>query len=245
MAVGQAVDISFLEDKSQIKIDKGLIVVDENTFETDVKGIYAGGDVTKAPGAIIHAIAAGRQAAASIDIALGGSGEIDEVLFVRGIPNPHLGRDEGFASCLRVKVPELDATTRVSGFQEFYVGYNDDQAVAEAKRCLQCDLRLQLGCNPAPPEHVFPFDEEHINEVPEEEGVFQLYNEERNVLTIKGTANLRQELLLALDDNEKVAWFEFEENKMFSQRESELIQKYLQEHGEMPGGGANDLDDLF
>jgi len=25
-----------------------------------------------------------------------------------------------------------------------------------------------------------------------------------------------------------------EEDKMFSQRESELIQKYLQEHGEMP-----------
>jgi hypothetical protein len=32
---------------------------------------------------------------------------------------------------------------------------------------------------------------------------------------------------------------------MYSQRESELIQKYLQEHGEMPGGTADDLDDLF
>ena len=244
MAVGQAVDMSFLEDNSHIKIDKGLIVVDENTFETDVKGIYAGGDVTKAQGAIIHAIAAGRQAAASIDKALAGSGEIDEVLFARGNPDPHLGRDEGFASWLRVKVPELDATTRVGGFQEVSLGYNDAQAVAEAKRCLQCDLRLQLRCNPVPPEHVFPFDEGHINEVPEEEGVFQLYDEKRNVLTIKGTANLRQELLLALDDNHKVAWFEFEEDKMFSQRESELIQKYLQKHGEMPGGGADDLDDL-
>jgi hypothetical protein len=28
---------------------------------------------------------------------------------------------------------------------------------------------------------------------------------------------------------------------MYSQRESELIQKYLQEHGEMPGGGGDDL----
>ncbi|UCE54037.1 MAG: FAD-dependent oxidoreductase, partial [Desulfobacterales bacterium] len=245
VAVGQAVDMSFLKDNSQIKIDKGLVVVDENTFETDVKGVYAGGDVTQAPGAIIHAIAAGRQAAASIDRALGGSGAINEVLFARGNPDPHLGRDEGFASWSRIKVPELDASTRVSNFQEVSVGFTDDQAVAEAKRCLQCDLRLQLGCNPSPPEHVFPFDEENINEVPEEEGVFQLYDEERNVLTIKGTANLRQELLLALDDNEKVAWFEFEENKMFSQRESALIQKYLQEHGEMPGGGADDLDDLF
>jgi hypothetical protein len=32
---------------------------------------------------------------------------------------------------------------------------------------------------------------------------------------------------------------------MYSQRESELLQKYLQEHGEMPGGGGDDLDDLF
>ena len=32
---------------------------------------------------------------------------------------------------------------------------------------------------------------------------------------------------------------------MYSQRESELIQKYLQEHGEMPGGAADDLDDLY
>jgi NADPH-dependent glutamate synthase beta subunit-like oxidoreductase len=245
IAVGQAVDVSFLDDDSQIKIDKGLIVVDENTFETDMKEVYAGGDVTQAPGAIIHAIAAGRQAAASIDSALGGRGEIDEVLFARGNPDPHLGRDEGFASWSRVKVPQLDVTTRVGGFQEVSVGYEHDQAVAEAKRCLQCDLRLQIGCNPAPPEHVFPFDEKHINAVPEEEGVFQLYDEERNVLTIRGTANLRQELLLALDNNEKVAWFKFEEAKMFSQRESELIQKYLQEHGRMPGDGADDLDDLF
>ena len=32
---------------------------------------------------------------------------------------------------------------------------------------------------------------------------------------------------------------------MFSQRGSELIQKYLRQHGEMPGGSANDWDNLF
>ncbi len=44
---------------------------------------------------------------------------------------------------------------------------------------------------------------------------------------------------------ENAAWFEFEEDKMYSKRESELIQQYVQEHGEMPGGGDSDLDDLF
>jgi NADPH-dependent glutamate synthase beta subunit-like oxidoreductase/ferredoxin len=245
MALGQAVDVSFLDGTDRIKIEKGLIAVDEKTLETDLKGVYAGGDVTNAQGAIIHAIAAGRRAAASIDNALGGSGVIDEVLFARENPDPCVGRDVGFATWSRGKVPELDAATRISSFHEVAIGYTNDQAIAEARRCLQCDLRLRLGCNPAPPQHVFPFDEKHIHQVPGEEGVFQLYDEERNVLVIKGAANLRHELLIALEENVNAAWFEYEENKIFSQRESELIQKYLQEHGEMPGGGADDLDDLF
>jgi len=51
--------------------------------------------------------------------------------------------------------------------------------------------------------------------------------------------------MLARDENENAALFEFEEDKMFSRRESELIQKYLQAHGKMPGGGVDGLDDLF
>ena len=31
---------------------------------------------------------------------------------------------------------------------------------------------------------------------------------------------------------------------MYSKRESELLQRYLQQHGEMPTGG-DELDDLF
>ncbi|MBW1896874.1 MAG: hypothetical protein JRI47_07430, partial [Deltaproteobacteria bacterium] len=63
--------------------------------------------------------------------------------------------------------------------------------------------------------------------------------------TIKGTPNLRRDLLGELEDNERAAFFDFEEDKMYSKRESELIQQYLQEHGEMPGGGDDDLNDLF
>jgi NADPH-dependent glutamate synthase beta subunit-like oxidoreductase len=241
LALGQASDLSFLEDDSQIKVDRGLIVVNADSLETDMKGIYAGGDITQAPGVIIHAIAAGRQAAASIDKALGGTGDIDDVLFPRGNPDAHLGRDEGFASWAREKVPELDAAIRIKGFQEIAVGYSDEQAAREAKRCLQCDLRLQLGCNPVPPQDWLPFDKENINQVPAAEGVYKLLDEAYNVVAIKGTADLRAEFLTALEDNDKAVWFEYEEDKMYSQRESELIQKYLQAHGQMPGGGGDDL----
>ena len=118
-------------------------------------------------------------------------------------------------------------------------------AVKEASRCLQCDLRLHLRCNPSPPAQWLLFDEEHIRQLPETEGIFQLLDLDHRILGIKGTANLRRDLLAALADNDSASFFDFEEDKMYSQRESELIQKYLQEHGEMPGGGADDLDDLF
>ena len=243
LAIGQVSDLTFLEDGTPISVDRGLIVVDQDTLETRMKGIYAGGDVAKVPGAIIHAIAAGRKAAVSIDKALGGAGDIEEVLFLRGMPDPHLGRDEGFAAWPRESVPELDPAARKQGFDEISKGYDDAQAMKEASRCLQCDLRLYMGCNPAPPVSCLPFNEESIQQVPEAEGVFQLLDDEHNVLAIRGTANLRQELLDELDENENAAMFEFEEDKMYSKRESELIQKYLQEHGQMPGG--DDDDDLF
>jgi hypothetical protein len=142
-------------------------------------------------------------------------------------------------------VSELDAGTRIKDFQEVALGYGDAQATREAKRCLQCDLRLHLGCNPVPPRDWLPFDPENINSVPATEGVLQLLDGEYHVLSIIGTNNLRAELMTALEGNDAAAWFEYEESKMYSQRESELLQKYLQEHGEMPGGGGDDLDDLF
>jgi len=241
VALGQTADFSFLEDSNQIKIEHGLIVINRDTMETDAEGIYAGGDIAQATGSVIHAIAAGRQAAVSIDKALGGSGDIDEELFARSNPDPFLGRDEGFTTWAREKIPELDPSARIKGFGEIAGGYDDEQAAREARRCLKCDMRLHLDCNPAPPRSWLPFDEEHVNPVPEAEGVFTLIDEANNVLTIKGTANLRQELLRALEDNQKAVQFDYEEDKMYSKRESELLQKYIQEHGEMPGGGGDDL----
>ena len=44
----------------------------------------------------------------------------------------------------------------------------------------------------------------------------------------------------------KAKFFLYEEDPMYSKRESELIQDYLREHGCMPPGeGEDDLDDLF
>jgi NADH-quinone oxidoreductase subunit F len=64
-AVGQEVDLSFLE-KASIEVNANTIHVDKNTLETGVPGIFAAGDVVTGPATVIEAIAAGLRAAVSI-----------------------------------------------------------------------------------------------------------------------------------------------------------------------------------
>jgi len=146
LAIGQATDFSFLDDTGPITIENGLIKVDPETYETDLSGVFAGGDAAKAPGTIIDAIAAGRKAAESIDRFLGGDGLIDEILVERPESNSYDGkRPVGFADEKRAKMPSLPVSERYNGFPEVELGFTDEQAIEEAKRCFQCDLELSLA----------------------------------------------------------------------------------------------------
>ena len=50
MAVGQKVDLSFLDQKYQLQLNaQGLIQVEEETQMTSRKGVFAGGDATTGP----------------------------------------------------------------------------------------------------------------------------------------------------------------------------------------------------
>jgi len=64
LAIGQSTDISYAGDK--IKTNGGWIVINEETSATNMKGVYAGGDISSGPASIIHAVAAGRKTAHSI-----------------------------------------------------------------------------------------------------------------------------------------------------------------------------------
>ena len=98
-----------------------------------------------------------------------------------------------------------------------------------------------MGCNPSPPASSKAFTYDNLFFVPEVEGVYTLFDEDHNVLCIRGANNLLNSLMREFDDNDKAARFEYEENKDFSQRTNELVQAYQKEHGEMPGG--DDADD--
>ena len=62
---------------------------------------------------------------------------------------------------------------------------------------------------------------------------------------IKGVENLRQGLTEQIERGGDAVAFIFEEAAMYTSRESQMMQAYLQEHGKMPGGGSDELDDLF
>ncbi len=247
LAIGQAAEIS-LAQGSGVAEARGLIAVDEKTLETGEPGVYAGGDAVALPGTVIQAVAAGRRAAGFIDKYLGGDGDLALSLLEHRPPNPRLGRVEGFAGLKRLQPAERAPAERKADYSEVCLGFSPGQARAEAERCLRCQLRLQIAAPPSPPKPVLPLGPDSLAQVPEAEGVLILLDQDHHVLAIQGTANLRQAVAERMEGGSSAAFFEFEEDPLYSKAESERIQAYLQEHGSLPpgdGAGDDDLDDLF
>ncbi|MHC1590301.1 MAG: FAD-dependent oxidoreductase [Candidatus Hecatellaceae archaeon] len=244
LAIGQAPDFSWLKT-DQIKISEaGTIQVNTNTMQTDIPGVFACGDIVNGPASIVEAVASGRNAAFAIDRYLGGTGTLEDSFADIGEISHWLGREEGFAYKPRVKMPRLPLEKRKGNFAEVELGFNEKMAVEEAGRCLRCDLRLLISPPILPPEKWLKLTEENVAQAPEAEGVFQLLDENKAVIYIKGTSNLRKDLEAQLS-NPKAKYFMYEEAKMFTMRESELLQQYIKKHGKLPEQNVELEEDLY
>ncbi|MDE3075546.1 MAG: FAD-dependent oxidoreductase [Chloroflexota bacterium] len=227
----------------RVRLKGRSIDVDAATLAPSIPGVFAGGDVAGGIPAVVHAVAAGRKAAAAMDRYLGGDGEIDGPLPELPPRSQWLGRDAQFASRPRSSMSLLPLLDRVRGFGEIELGFERDAALREAQRCLQCDLRAGIPPAPLPPVAWLDLTPEVIATVPDCEGVIQLLDEDKEVVLISGTPAMRTALLEHLASG-PAPYFLFEEEKMYTTRESELLQGYLSRHGRLPKG--NDLpDDLF
>ena len=109
------------------------------------EGIFATGDAVTGTGSVIKAIAAGRQAAVTINSYLGGNGKIDEELTPVEQPAVWLGPGEGFAGRPRIANTPVSAVSKLCSFDETEQVYDEPSALQEAERCLQCDLRLKMS----------------------------------------------------------------------------------------------------
>ncbi|MCD7868347.1 MAG: FAD-dependent oxidoreductase [Clostridiales bacterium] len=112
---------------------------------TSVEGIFAAGDCIYGTKSVVMAIQSGREAASQIDLYLGGDGDIEESLAPEQNADPYIGVIPEFASLPR-RAPKIDgAEMRQDNFKLFDHGLCGEDACAEAGRCLQCDLRLQIS----------------------------------------------------------------------------------------------------
>jgi len=135
MAVGQAVDKSGLPENLDFT-DRGTVSADQVTLETGIPGVFAGGDMVSGPADAIGAIAAGKEAAESIDRYLSGTdlreGRPTQLTRVQDVSK------EGVNTKTRADMPMLDLKNREKSFAEVELGLDENAAIEEAKRCLSC-----------------------------------------------------------------------------------------------------------
>ena len=140
-AIGQAPDVSFLEGSGIALSKRGLIDVDPITLATSRPGIFAGGDAQTGPGIAIEAVAAGNRAAVSITRYIKGEDlrqgrEIEEEVKPPDLSSLPLGE----VRKPRIQIPVIDLERRRSSFDEVELGFTEEMALEEAKRCLNCGI---------------------------------------------------------------------------------------------------------
>ncbi len=146
-AIGQAPDVPA---GFNVKTGRGNTIQVSDTLTTSRQGVWAGGDAASGPASVIEAIAAGRQAASEIDRFLGGKGDIAEQLTAEREPALFVGQDAEFAPRARVVMPCLEPEKR-EGFTEVELGYDEKQALEEARRCCSCGVRMHIPAAPQAP----------------------------------------------------------------------------------------------
>jgi len=223
-----------------IKTDsKGMPIYNKTDLSLN-EGVYIGGDALGSS-SVVDSIAMGKKAAVQIHIYL--SGEEENTKIDRKKPKP-LVNDQKYFLKKRIIIPTIDPNKRISNFDIIELSLDKNKVINEAARCFQCDLCLFLSDITKPPLVMTLFNKENIDTMPEGAGVYTLYDENKNVLEIKGTPNLRRILLEKLNYKDNIKFFKYEENPMYSKRESELLQQFVKQYGKMPTGG-DDLDDLY
>ena len=138
-ATGQGLVDDFAQGLEGVEIERNQIVFDEETHATGRAGVFAGGDAAATgPWTAIEAVAAGRRAARSIHNYLRG----EQLLAVWDERKPEARPEPEVLAKTAVMdrevMPHLAGATRMRTWDEVSSGFSQAQAVAEAKRCLNC-----------------------------------------------------------------------------------------------------------
>jgi excinuclease UvrABC nuclease subunit len=99
---------------------------------------------------------------------------------------------------------------------------------------------LQISPALLPPDEWLGFTAENVEAAPETNGVYRLFDEKKEVIFIGSSPSIREGLQEIFDSGdewvEEARYLHYEETLMYTMRESELIQQFLEEHGRLPQG---------
>lgn len=149
-AIGQAIDLSFLEPQDGVKTTKrSTISVEEGIFKTSREGIFSAGDCVTGPDVLVRAAGHGKRAAEKIDRFLRGlevkvSEEERLETLVEKIKVFNKEEKVGIpGGTKRAMLKLLPPETRKWVFDEVEEGFPLSVAQREAERCLRC-VRIGL-----------------------------------------------------------------------------------------------------
>ncbi len=150
MAIGQTSDLSLLPGGAEH---------DPQTLMTGRPGLFVAGDVAGADGFVVNAIADGLRVARAVDAYLWGEEDVAEPVL-----QPAVELDETAVShhlswvapqgSARARTRSVSPAQLVGNFQETELGLCEEEAMAEAGRCLSCGLCSEcLACVEVCPAH--------------------------------------------------------------------------------------------
>jgi NADPH-dependent glutamate synthase beta subunit-like oxidoreductase len=148
VAVGQENAFPWIERDAGIEFnDWGLPKLDEKTFQSSNPKVFFGGDSAFGPKNIIWAVAHGHEAAVSIDKMLNGEDIADRPLPAVTMMSQKMGihewsYDNEIELDKRYKVPHRELGVALKDIKaEVELGFDPELALAEAGRCLNCDVQ--------------------------------------------------------------------------------------------------------
>ena len=146
LAISQKPDVSMLVCENGLKVSSwSTLEVDPETLVTNVEGIFAGGDVVSGPNTVTAAMSHGKIAAQMINKYV--CGEKLERKYEVTRPAARVEAmelsEEEVQSLKRPEMPAIPIDQRTASFKEVELGFGEAAAIAEAKRCLRCDLEVK------------------------------------------------------------------------------------------------------
>jgi NADPH-dependent glutamate synthase beta subunit-like oxidoreductase len=148
IAVGQENAFPWIEPDAGVAFDRaGLPKLDPLTFQSSLPQVFFGGDSAFGPKNIITAVAHGHEAAISIDAFCRGDSPRLRPPPATNLISQKMGihewsYDNAITLDRRFKVPQVESAFAVRNIGvEVELGFDPALALAEAKRCLNCDVQ--------------------------------------------------------------------------------------------------------